>query len=294
MDFGVRRHLTSGLCCAYTPGWDCHGLPIEHKVMAGLVESGEIASLNQLSDNERRIAIRRRCAEYAHKYVGLQAEQMKRLLTLADYEHPYLTLTGDYEQAVLEVFAGLVEQGLVYRALKSVHWSIENHTALAEAELEYHDRTDTAIYVDFEAVDRDAVAGAFAVVLDQTPSFMIWTTTPWTLPANLAIAVHERFRYALVRVDGNVTVIASDLVETVTVLGKSDSVEVLAETDGASLVGLTYRQPLTDHPCLIVKADYVTLEDGTGLVHTAPGHGQEDNLTALREGLDIYCPVVHS
>ena len=127
-------------------------------------------------------------AEYAHKYVGLQAEQMKRLLTLADYEHPYLTLTGDYEQAVLEVFAGLVEQGLVYRALKSVHWSIENHTALAEAELEYQDRTDTAVYVDFEAVDRDAVAGVFAVELDQTPTFMIWTTTPWTLPANLAIA----------------------------------------------------------------------------------------------------------
>ena len=291
-DFVVRSRLMSGRRCAFTPGWDCHGLPIEHKVMTDLVESGEIASLNSLSDDDRRMAIRSRCAEYADKYVVLQSEQMKRLLTLADYDHPYLTHTGDYEQAVLEVFAGLLEQGLVYRALKSVHWSIENHTALAEAELEYQDRTDTAVYVDFEAVDRDAVAGVFAVVLDQTPTFMIWTTTPWTLPANLAIAVHERFRYALVRIDGNITVIASDLVEAVTHAGGSESVEVLAETDGAALVGLTYRQPLSGRSCPIVQAPYVTLEDGTGLVHTAPGHGQEDNLTALREGLEIYCPVL--
>jgi len=276
------------------PGWDCHGLPIEHKVMTELKASGELEALHALGEDEWREAIRLKCAAYARKYVDLQAEQMKRLLTLADYEHPYLTLVPGYERAVLEVFADLVEQGLVYRALKSVHWSVENQTALAEAELEYHDRTDTSVYVDFEAADRDAVARAFGVELDETPSFMIWTTTPWTLPANLAIAVHERFRYALVRVDGNVTVIASELVETVTEAAGSTSVEILAEAHGADLVGLTYRHPL-DHPtygvCSIVKADYVTLEDGTGLVHTAPGHGQEDNLTAIKEGLDVYCPV---
>jgi isoleucyl-tRNA synthetase len=156
------------------------------------------------------MAIRKACGDYAAKFVKLQAKQMLRLLTLADYDAPYLTMTPPYEQAVLEVFAALVEQGIVYRDLKPVHWSIANETALAEAELEYEDREDTSIYVDFEAADRDAVAEAFGVELDATPSFMIWTTTPWTLPANLAIAVHERYRYALVRIDGNVTVLASN------------------------------------------------------------------------------------
>ncbi len=290
-DFVVRTRLMEGRRCPYVPGWDCHGLPIEHKVMTELVGSGGMKDLGRLGEDARRMAVRRRCAEYAHKYVGLQSAQMKRLLTLADYEHPYRTLTPDYEAAVLEVFAQLLEQGLVYRALKSVHWSIENQTALAEAELEYHDRTDTAVFVDFESADRDAVAAAFGVELDQTPSFMIWTTTPWTLPANLAIAVHERIRYALVRIDGSITVIARELVDAVAKRGGSDQAEVLGEADGAALVGLTYRQPLTGRVCPVVKADYVTLEDGTGLVHTAPGHGEEDNLTALREGLEIYCPV---
>jgi isoleucyl-tRNA synthetase len=294
-DFVVRSRLMEGKLCRYVPGWDCHGLPIEHKVLTELKASGELEKLHALGEDERREAIRLKCAAYARKYVELQADQMKRLMTLADYKNPYLTLVPEYERAVLEVFAGLVEQGLVYRALKSVHWSVENQTALAEAELEYHDRTDTSVYVDFEAADRDAVARVFGVELDQTPSFMIWTTTPWTLPANLAIAVHERFRYSLVRVDGNITVIASELVETVTDAAGSTSVEVLGECHGADLVGLTYRHPL-DHPtygvCGIVKADYVTLEDGTGLVHTAPGHGEEDNLTAIKEGFDIYCPVL--
>ena len=291
-DIVVRSRLMSGRLCPYVPGWDCHGLPIEHKVMTELVDSGEMEALDALGEDERRHAVRTRCAAYAHKYVKLQAEQMKCLLTLADYDHPYLTLTHGYEKAVLEVFASLVEQGLVYRALKSVHWSVENETALAEAELEYEDRQDTSVYVDFEAADRDAVARAFGVELDETPSFMIWTTTPWTLPANLAVAVHEQFRYALVRVDGSITVIASELVETVTKAAGSESVEILAETLGADLVGLTYRQPMSGTVCPIVKADYVTLEDGTGLVHTAPGHGEEDQQTALKEGLDIYCPVL--
>jgi isoleucyl-tRNA synthetase len=290
-DFVVRSRNMSGRRCPFVPGWDCHGLPIEHKVMTDLVESGQAEKLNALTDDERRMAVRGECRKYADKYRKLQAAQLRRLLTLADYGHPYLTLTPDYEKAVLEVFADLVEQGLVYRALKSVHWSIENQTALAEAELEYYDKEDVAVFVDFEAADREAVARAFGVELDRTPSLMIWTTTPWTLPANLAIAIHERFRYALVNVDGNVTVIAAELVDTVTRAAKSDSVQVLAETDGTALVGLTYRHPFCDRTSPIVHADYVTLEDGTGLVHTAPGHGEEDHLTALREGFDVYCPV---
>ena len=300
-DFVVRTRLMQGKHCPYIPGWDCHGLPIEHKVVTEVFTPGTEKGnkVDALPEEQRRMAIRRECAKYAEKFVKLQATQMKRLLTLADYDHPYLTMSPQYEQAVLKVFADLVEQGIVYRALKPVHWSIANQTALAEAELEYEDRVDLSIYVDFEAADREAVAKAFGLqeeALDATPSIMIWTTTPWTLPANLAIAVHERFRYSLVRVDGNVAIIASDLVEKVTKAAKAESVETLGETDGKNLVGLRYRHPFvtesrSDKAWQIVAADYVTLEDGTGLVHTAPGHGSEDYHTGLREGLPIYCPV---
>ena len=290
-DLVVRSRLMEGKHCRFVPGWDCHGLPIEHRVVTELVESGKLESLERLSDDERRMAIRSECRAYAEKYQKLQAEQMKSMLTLADYDHPYLTMTPDYERGVLEVFASLVEQGLVYRALKSVHWSIENRTALADAELEYHDKEDVSVYVAFEAADRSQMAAAFGVELDQTPSLMIWTTTPWTLPANLAIAVNDRFSYALVKADGDVTVIAEDLVDTVTRARKCDAVQVLGKAVGQALVGLSYRHPFCDRTCPVVSADYVTLADGTGLVHTAPGHGEEDNLTALREGLEIYCPV---
>jgi isoleucyl-tRNA synthetase len=290
-DIVVRSRLMAGRPCRFVPGWDCHGLPIEHRVMTELVESGKIEKLNTLSDDARRMAIRRACHAYSEKYQKLQAKQMKRLLTLADYDDPYLTMQPRYEKAVLEVFAALLEKGLVYRALKPVHWSIANQTALAEAELEYEQREDPSIYVDFEAEDRDAVAEIFGVELDATPSFMIWTTTPWTLPANLAIAVHERFRYALVEMDGNVSVIASELVEKVTAAGGATDVTVLAEADGGALIGLRYRHPFCDRTGPVLGADYVTLEDGTGLVHTAPGHGTEDHATGLREGLEVYCPV---
>ncbi|MGI9013054.1 MAG: isoleucine--tRNA ligase [Phycisphaerales bacterium] len=292
-DFVVRTRTMAGFDCPYVPGWDCHGLPIEHRVMTQLVESGKAEKLNTLSEDNRRMAIRRECQKYAEKYVKLQTGQMKRLSTLADYDDPYLTMAPAYEQAVLEVFATLVERGLVYRALKAVHWSIANETALAEAELEYEDREDPSIYVDFEAVDRDAVARAFGLdELDETPSFMIWTTTPWTLPANLAIAVRERFEYGLVRMDGGLTIMARERIETVaTVVGAQD-VEVLATTSGSALLGLQYKHAFCPRTSTIVAAEYVTLEDGTGLVHTAPGHGNDDYQTGLREGLDIYCPVL--
>ncbi|HWB20042.1 MAG TPA: isoleucine--tRNA ligase [Phycisphaerales bacterium] len=300
-DIVVRTRTMMGKKCAFIPGWDCHGLPIEHRVMTDMMAAGKAEKLNTLTEDQRRMAVRRECAKYAEKFIKLQAEQMKRLLTLGDYAHPYLTMAKEYEQGVMEVFAQLVEQGLVYRALKPVHWSIANQTALAEAELEYEDREDPSVYVDFEAEDREAVLRAFgldpdAEGLESTPSFMIWTTTPWTLPANLAIAAHARFKYSLVRVDGSLTVIASELVEKVTKGAKAERVERLAEADGAALVGLKYKHPFCDDSILgkprqVVSAEYVTLEDGTGLVHTAPGHGTEDYQTGLREGIEIYCPV---
>lgn len=308
-DFVVRSKFMNGYNTGFVPGWDCHGLPIEHKVMTDLVESGKADKLDGLDDDTRRMAVRKECKSYASKQVKLQTGQMQRLLTVADYENPYLTMVPRYEGAVLDVLAGLCEQGLVYKALKPVHWSVANETALADAELEYQDREDLSVYVDFEAADADAVYDAFGLTGDDrpsaTPSFMIWTTTPWTLPANLAIAVHEQFEYALVLVDGNYTLMAVELVEKVCKAAKAEDVQIVAKTTGDKLVGLRYKHPFRDEAptpvnepdadtsnCYaVVSADYVTLEDGSGLVHTAPGHGADDYQTGLRVGLPVYCPV---
>lgn len=288
-DFVVRSRFMMGERCAFTPGWDCHGLPIEHRVMSELVESGKIEKIASLPADQGRMAIRRECARYAAKFQKLQAEQMKRLLTLADYDAPYLTMSPDYEEATLSVFADLVEQGLVFRALKPVHWSIANRTALADAELEYQDREDPSIYVHFDALDPAAVGRAFGTEVDAA-SFMIWTTTPWTLPANLLIAVHPDFEYSLVRLKGRVTVIATELVDQVARVEKCEP-ERLGRAKGRDLVGLRYAHAFIEREGWLVEADYVTLEDGTGLVHTAPGHGQDDYLTGVKEGVEPYCPV---
>ncbi|GAB5495973.1 MAG: isoleucine--tRNA ligase [Phycisphaerales bacterium] len=304
-DFVVRSKTVMGYDVPFVPGWDCHGLPIEHKVMTGLVESGKIKKLQDLDEDKRRVAVRRECEKNASKFQKLQAEQMQRLLTLADYEDPYLTMQPRYEREVLEVLGDLCREGLVYRALKPVHWSVDNETALAEAELEYYDREDLSVFVDFECADAEDVYARFGLTGDDQPgskpSLMIWTTTPWTLPANMAVAVNEKYEYALVRVDGNLTVLASGLVEQVTKQAKSESVEVLATTTGDKLVGVRYKSPLrddvppadgpVDKVWSVVQADYVTLEDGTGLVHTATGHGADDYQTGLREGIGVYCPV---
>jgi len=290
-DLVVRSRIMEGRQCRYIPGWDCHGLPIEHRVMTDLVESGRITKLADLEEDARRMAIRRECRKYAEKFIKRQRTQMERLLTYADYDNPYLTMLPEFEGATVEVFADLISAGLVFRDLKPVHWSIDNQTALAEAELEYMDREDISVFVEFEACDRDAVGAAFEVELESSPSFMIWTTTPWTLVANLAIAVHERFEYVLARIDGSETVVAKDLLETVVERGGGENVEVLGYCPGSRLVGLRYRHPFCDRESPVVQADYVTLEDGTGLVHTAPGHGADDYRTGLREGLEVYCPV---
>jgi len=289
-DLVVRSQTMSGKKCPYTPGWDCHGLPIEHKVMTDLVNSGKIEKLNALDDDTRRIAIRRACKKDAEKFVKLQTGQLQRWLTLADYSDPYLTMDPVYEAAVLEVFAKIVETGAVYRRLKPVHWSIANETALAEAELEYYDREDPSIFVHFDAVDKDAVAHAFGVSLDETPSFIIWTTTPWTLVANMAITVSPRFEYSLVQLGERITIVASELlVKVAEVTGCTPN--LLGTCKGDTLVGLFYEHVFCDRTCPIISGDHVTLEDGTGLVHTAPGHGTDDYIVGLANKLDIYCPV---
>jgi len=306
-DFVVRSQTMAGRDCPYIPGWDCHGLPIEHIVMTRLIESGKVEKLDALDEAKRRLAIRNECEKHARKSIDLQTEQMKRLLTLADYDAPYLTMNPAYESCTLEVFARMVEQGLVHRSLKSVHWSIANETALADAELEYYEREDPSIYVEFEAADRSAVTAAFGLdesELNRTPTLMIWTTTPWTIPANVAIAAHPKFEYALVDQDGSLTIVATEALSNVAQAAKTEPGRIIAKTTGEKLIGLRYRHPFVDTAALaarfegapaihrVVPAEYVTLEDGTGLVHTAPGHGADDYQTGVKEGLPVYCPVL--
>ena len=287
-DFVVRCKTMAGYDCPYVPGWDCHGLPIEHKVM------------EQLGEKARGMApmqIRKRCHNYARKYIDLQRRQMQRLLTVADYDHPYLTMDPAYEAAVLEVFAELVSKGLVYRDLKPVHWSIENRTALAEAELEYEDRRDTSVYVFFDVSDAQQLPAALGAPAGAPVALMIWTTTPWTLPANLAVALAPQSLYALYGFKhGGRThnaVLADAIGEKVLATGGAANVAKLGQCTGKELVesGVQYEHPFLDRRCIVLNADYVTLDDGTGLVHTAPGHGSDDYYTGKTHGLDIYCPV---
>ena len=315
-DLVVRGKTMLGYDVPYVPGWDCHGLPIEHKVVQEGVKGsrGQAAEEAEGATEEKKqaetIKIRRKSRSYAEKFVKLQSQQMRRLLTTADYDEPYLTMNPGYEAAVLGVFGELVEKGLVYRGLKPVHWSIDNQTALADAELEYHEREDTSVYVLFEVEGKGEggqgakgpSAGERGAGSDRsnprpldpsTPFLMIWTTTPWTLPANLAVAVSPSAEYGLFDLDGKKVWIACDLASKVLASEGVDAPTPETVCRGEDLVGLTYRHPFLDdgNDRRVVAADYVTLEDGTGLVHTAPGHGVEDYQTGLREGLDIYCPV---
>ena len=303
-DFVVRMKTMAGFDCPYVPGWDCHGLPIEHKVMqenragdaAGAGDrparlSGDAARREADID---RMAIRKACKAYAKKYIKLQSTQMQRLLTLADYDRPYLTMSKTYEAAVLEVFAELVGKGLVCRALKPVHWSIENHTALADAELEYYDREDTSVYARFPVCTAAREGGTSQVDQLSGADLLIWTTTPWTLPANLAVAVSPRATYGSYKTSGRQVILATELASKVLSAAGEAVVDPVRTFTGDELSNaVLYDHPFLDHRKSrpVVGADYVTLEDGTGLVHTAPGHGVEDYLTGKAHGLDIYCPV---
>jgi len=293
-DIVVRSKLMAGYDVAFVPGWDCHGLPIEHKVLKELGAKGR---------ELETIGVRYKCQSYAEKYVKIQSKQMLRLGTLGDYADPYLTMDRGYEADVMDVFAKLVRKGLVYRALKPVHWSIENRTALADAELEYYERTDHSIYVLFEIEDaarlpKELTTPAAGGSESGEVSLMIWTTTPWTLPANLAVAVSPKGTYGLYKFTRgskeNFVLMSVELAERVfATAGISDYTEV-GRCSGERLAQseMSYRHPFIDRTGSVFTADYVTFEEGTGLVHTAPGHGEEDYQTGLMHGLDIYCPVL--
>ena len=283
-DIVVRSKTMSGFDSFLIPGWDCHGLPIEHKV---LKESDDITA------SADPVLIRKKCRSYADKFVRRQTKEMKRLGTLADYENPYLTMTPEYEAGALEVFAVLVKKGIVSRDLKPVHWSVENKTALAEAELEYHEKTDPSVYALFQVTDAKNLPQSLNAPDGGDVFLMIWTTTPWTLPANLAVAVLPEAEYGLYNAGGKLCVVADALAETVFSKAEAEA-KKLGSCAGSDLIsaGVSYTHPFIEREGRVVGAPYVGTEDGTGLVHTAPGHGADDYATGIREGLDIYCPVL--
>ena len=273
-DVVIRFRSMQGHQTPYVPGWDCHGLPIEHKIQEKLG-----SKIREMPVAE----VRQQCYEYAEKFAKIQSVQFQRLGILGEWDKPYLTMAPEYEAASLDVFATFVERGLVYKKLKPVPWSVSNQTALADAELEYKDVTDPSVYVEFPLVDG-------------TGYLMVWTTTPWTLPANLAVAVNANVEYAKVRYrrngEGRMGIAAADLVEKVFKRAGVESFEVVEKVRGEELVGKEYRHPFIERTGRIVAAEYVTTTDGTGLVHTAPGHGEDDYETGIREGLQVYSPVL--
>jgi len=275
-DIIVKYKTMRGYRCPYVPGWDCHGQPIEHEVT------------KRLGDRRiSRMELRKQCRDYAMKFVGRQAEQFQRLGVLGDFEDPYLTLAPKYEATNVEVFAELYRKGLVYRGRKPIHWCTTCVTALAEAEIEYEDKQSGSIYVRFPLADE------FPPVTQtgKPVSMLIWTTTPWTLPANVAIALHPRYRYVGIDTGVEILVMAKDLVERVAGETGLEGYTVVDEFAGSEVEGLYCEHPWSDRRSVIVLADYVTLEQGTGCVHIAPGHGQEDYLTGLEYDLPAPMPV---
>jgi len=279
-DFVVRHKAMTGYRTPIIPGWDNHGMPIENKVME---------EFRRKHEHPDRMAVRRACREYASHWVEKQREQFKRLGCTADWEHPYLTMSRDYEAAIIKVFGELAEQGYIYRGLKPIHWCIFDETALAEAEIEYEDHKSPSIFVRFPLVkDPERLFGDKPA---QDCYTIIWTTTPWTIPANLAVAVHPDYEYVLADAGGRRYLLAAELAaQTMAAIG-SESFSVAGMVKGSELEGIVFRHPIYDRDSVLVHAHYVTLDEGTGVVHTAPGHGREDFETGQQYGLDVLCPV---
>ena len=279
-DFIVKSKTMSGFDSPYVPGWDCHGLPIEHKVDQELG-----AKKAQMSAS----SIRKACRKYAEKFVNIQREDFKRLGVLGNWDHPYLTMTPKYQSVIARAFVDFLDKGYAYKGLKPVNWCLHDQTALAEAEVEYADHKSPSVYVRF-ALTSDAAAIDPALAGKKVFG-LIWTTTPWTLPANLAIAFHPKFEYLAVEVSGDVYIVAADLFEaTAAKCGWADA-KTLVRFHGNKLENAKFRHPFMERTSIGILGDHVTLEQGTGAVHTAPGHGQEDYVVGMQYGLPVYCPV---
>src|SRR3954463_12672856 len=283
-DFVVKPRSMAGFDSPYVPGYDCHGLPIELKVD------------RELGPKKRDMSVadfRRACRAYADRFIGVMTQEFERLAIFGDWEHPYLTMNFKYQAAIARALGRFVTRGLVYKGKKPVHWCIHCRTALAEAEVEYEEHSSPSIYVEF-ALDSESaaeIATRVPELANRDVSVLIWTTTPWTIPSNLAIAFHPEFDYAAYDVDGRSVIIAEGLAETVgSAVGRAFD-RPGATMKGAELEGIRFRHPLYERDSVAVLAEYVTLDAGTGAVHTAPGHGAEDFTTGLKYGLEIYAPI---
>ena len=289
-DFVTKHRTMAGFRAEFVPGWDCHGLPIEHQVDKKLgKKKAELSA----------VEVRKECRAYANEFVDLQRADFQRAMVFADWENPYLTMSYGYESATVRELGRFFDAGIVYQGLKPVHWDWFSRTALAEAEVEYGAHTTEHVYVKF-ALDLPDPLAAHAGGRDAY--VVIWTTTPWTLPANLAIALHPELEYVLCADDASneVYVCAEGLREAFLSACKLEGTEVVHRFEGRELVGelgegrgYAARHPFIDRKSVLLPADYVTLEQGTGCVHTAPGHGQEDFHLGEHFGLDVLCPVDH-
>ncbi len=283
-DLVVKSRSMAGFDAPYVVGYDCHGLPIELKVD------------RELGAKKREMSVAdfcRACRSYAERFVDVMSDQFQRLGVLGTWDQPYLTMDFRYQAAIARAFGRFVEQGLVYKGKKPVHWCIHCRTALAEAEVEYHDHTSPSIYVEFPLApdSADELTRRIPALAGRAVSVLIWTTTPWTIPSNLAIAFHPDFDYAAYEVDGRVVIVAEGLAATVAAAGGKTFGEPVAKMKGAQLEHIRFQHPLYARPSLGVLGEYVTLDAGTGAVHTAPGHGADDFNTGVKYGLEIYAPV---
>lgn len=287
-DFINRKQVLNGKQVHYIPGWDCHGLPIELKVLQTM-KSKERQALTP-------ITLREKAAAFAKETVEKQSKSFQRYGIFGDFDKPYLTLQPEFEAAQIRVFGEMFKKGFIFRGRKPVHWSPSSRTALAEAELEYPEgHVSKSIYVAFE-VDTPSEALAPFHSAEEPLKVAIWTTTPWTMPANLAVAVNPDLDYSVVNHERTgKLLVATDLAESLAKkfdLPEGEVFEELLTCKGSDLVGTSYAHPLYDRKSpVLAGGDYITTESGTGLVHTAPGHGQEDYLTGLKNGLDLLSPV---
>jgi isoleucyl-tRNA synthetase len=279
-DFVVKSKTMAGFDSPYVPGWDCHGLPIEIKVDNDL--GGKKAQMSA-------VEIRRACRRYAEKFIDLQRQDFKRLGVLGQWEDPYLTMSAHYQSVIAGAFVEFLDRGYVYKGLKPVHWCIKDRTALAEAEVEYHDHTSPSIWVRFPLTTDPAMI--HHDLAGRKVYGLIWTTTPWTMPANMGIAFHPKYEYVAVDVSGDVYIVAADLAKVTAEKCGWGEYQVVASFPGTKVEHAVFRHPFLERDSFGLLADYVTLDQGTGAVHTAPGHGQEDYATGRHYGIETYCPV---
>ena len=274
-DFITRYKSMSGFHAPYVPGWDTHGLPIETA----------LTKKKKINRKDLNIAdFREMCAEYALGQLDNQREQFKSLGVRGDWDHPYITLTKDYEAAQIKVFGEMAKKGYIYKGLQPVYWSPSSESALAEAEIEYHDKRSPSIYVAFDVKEGNDL-------LKGDEKFIIWTTTPWTIPANLAIALHPEFDYVVVEMNDDKYIIAESLLDSVAEELKWENPNIVKRFKGKEAENIVAKHPFYDRDSLIILGDYVTTDSGTGCVHTAPGHGEDDFYAAKRYGIDALCPV---